>query len=297
MAATTYEPVPLSEEAHSAPTSTTVVDRNLENDRFGFHFDWLSNGGFAFDVLDCSPHCGSPWNFKDCLYCLACWTFCGTCSAGKLMASAAGHDQCSVVNHCLPWVAANLIDQLAYPFGSIMNMMMCASIRSNLRRQHEIGEPGFTVGDFAMHCVPCFAPCASLQEIRSVPVEAWDWLPQVREHGIRWMHPGSWQDAYIRSDAPAPSAAPAKTMDEEAAPAKTMDEEAAPAPVGAMPVMVPMQPMQYPMMMPMSPPMAPAPVFVPQTYAPNSAPAPQAGMPFPGYPAPASPQQPPVDNK
>ena len=93
--------VPLKDmAAESTGTSSMNVDA------LGLHLDWVDEDGNhnrAFDCSSCQPCCGTPWNFKDCLYCVACFTFCNPCVMGKLWATSAGHDQCSVLQHCAPW--------------------------------------------------------------------------------------------------------------------------------------------------------------------------------------------------
>jgi hypothetical protein len=78
-----------------------------------------------------------------------------------------------------------------------MSVGLLGNMRRNLRVAQNVGSASHTVGDFVMHCLPCLAPCALCQEIRSVPIESWDWMAQIQQKGVRWMHDGTMMSAYV----------------------------------------------------------------------------------------------------
>ena len=68
--------------------------------------------------------------------------------------------ECAVINHCCPLYCLPCI--------------FAAIVRSNLRQMANVGDPGLVPGDALVPWCFCVSCCGSLQEIRSVPIEAWD---------------------------------------------------------------------------------------------------------------------------
>jgi len=146
----------------SSIASSPGVDGFLGIDQI----DWGGSAGAVYECWKLSPCCGSPFNLKDCLYCLGCFYFCPLCTASKLLASSL-EQQPAIVNHCL----------LTY-CGAFYYCKPC--IRHNFRKK--AGAKGNIIGDCVCACV--FPYCSACQELRSVPISAWDWLPDVQAKNL-----------------------------------------------------------------------------------------------------------------
>ncbi len=120
--------------------------------------NWGGSAGYFYEVWKCEPCCGSPANPKDAIYCLFCWHCCSLCVTSKLFAYSLGQE-CALFPHILciwcfgPWVAPCL--------------------RYNLRKR--AGVRGNICGDLV--CLYFCGCCSWLQQLRSVPVSAWDINP------------------------------------------------------------------------------------------------------------------------
>ncbi len=128
--------------------------------------DWGASGGKCYECWVISPCCGNPdLDISMCGRCCVCWTCCGICSFAKLCSYAADQE-CSIINHCvLPWCCP--------PCAAVV-------LRHNLRIKAGAGKPGNDgwLGDAVLGI--CCGPCSACQILRSVPVEAWDWLADVQ---------------------------------------------------------------------------------------------------------------------
>eukprot|EP00760_Papus_ankaliazontas_P024310 PhM_4_TR222/c0_g1_i1/m.100072 len=120
---------------------------------------WPGHAGECWEFWRCSPCCGDPINFMDCISCVLQFWFCGPCVAAKLFATSV-NQECAVWPHCFPLI------------------MCCSCItapmeRYNLRKK--AGVSGNIIGDIV--CLYCCSCCAGLQTLRSVPIEAWSLYP------------------------------------------------------------------------------------------------------------------------
>lgn len=119
--------------------------------------DWGGSAGAIYEVWRVTPCCGSPWNPKDAVCCIACWSCFSLCTVTKLFASSVGQP-CSLIPHCL-----------------FMYFCACISgpvLRYNLRKKS--GTSGNIIGDVV--CLIFCNVCACCQEIRSVQPSEWNWL-------------------------------------------------------------------------------------------------------------------------
>ena len=115
---------------------------------------WGEPGGQIYEFWKC-PCWGQPIDPKECLYCLALWICCPTCTSSRMLAHSEGQ-KCSIVPHIL----------LCH---FLPNFTVCC-LRYNLRKQMYV--PGNLCGDFVcIHFCPC---CAQLQMIRAASKSHWD---------------------------------------------------------------------------------------------------------------------------
>lgn len=119
---------------------------------------WGGDAGSIWELYKVEPCCGKPFNPKDAILCCVQFYCMGPCTFSKLFAYSV--DQ--------PWsLYPHFLMTCCCP-----HCTMCV-LRYNLR--HKYGVKGSFSGDY---CNLCYMPCCSvMQEIRSVPQEAWSHFP------------------------------------------------------------------------------------------------------------------------
>jgi len=136
------------------------------------------------DCCVCNPCCGEECNVKDGLYCCLCWFFCSPCTSAKLLAATLDQD-CYFINHCGPFLLAAILDFIPIIgfLASLLCMYLHGAMRHNSRVQVGAGNPEHCFGDVFLSNFCLTAPCSCCQVLRSHPVEAWDWLGDMRKRG------------------------------------------------------------------------------------------------------------------
>mmetsp|Transcript_23850 Transcript_23850/g.27682 ORF Transcript_23850/g.27682 Transcript_23850/m.27682 type:complete len:156 (+) Transcript_23850:61-528(+) len=120
--------------------------------------DWGGEGGKFYELWKCAPCCGSP-DLAGCLNCCFHWNCLGYLTYMRTLAWSQDNE-CAVVPHCVPLVCC-------------CGPCTRVGFRYNLR--HKAGVSGNLCGDFM--CVWCCGICAFAQELRSMPVTAWQMFP------------------------------------------------------------------------------------------------------------------------
>jgi Cys-rich protein (TIGR01571 family) len=143
--------------------------------------DWGGDAGACWECWRVRPCCHDT---KSAIYCCLCWWCCGLCSSAKLF-SYSVKQNCAVVNHCLPaWCCGICVAVL---------------VRHNIRTQLRVGDTKTTsgwIGDCLLSC--CCGPCVLCQELRAVPKDAWDWLPELQKNGLTVMV-DPWKFIYVEA--------------------------------------------------------------------------------------------------
>eukprot|EP01004_Peranema_trichophorum_P009696 NODE_8442_length_678_cov_22.037838_g7819_i0.p1 GENE.NODE_8442_length_678_cov_22.037838_g7819_i0~~NODE_8442_length_678_cov_22.037838_g7819_i0.p1 ORF type:complete len:197 (+),score=10.52 NODE_8442_length_678_cov_22.037838_g7819_i0:47-592(+) len=145
--------------------------------------DWGDKAGKCYECWKLEPCCGNPCNFTDGIYCLACFVFCGPCTAAKICAYSLDQ-HCAFCNHfMLPYLLVSLpfaltaIKPALVPIGYIGAVAYRSIIRHNIREKYGVvvdSPINAWLGDVL--CTLLFSPCTYCQELRSMPKEGWDWL-------------------------------------------------------------------------------------------------------------------------
>jgi len=141
----------------------------------------------CWNLNQLSPCCGDPCNVKDGLKCAVCWICpCFFCTYAKFLAS--GLDEtCTMLNHCMPVVVALLVGIFCGWIPGAGVLPWCylnTAIRHNSRVKIKKGDPIHYFGDCLMSNCCLTGCCALCQELRTMPIESWDWVAQLQKDGF-----------------------------------------------------------------------------------------------------------------
>jgi hypothetical protein len=125
--------------------------------------DWgQTHGGQIYEFWKCEPCCGERCNPKEAAVCFFHFYCCHLCTVSRMLAGVL-NQKWAVWPHCV----------CLYCCASCTH----AALRYNLRKA--AGVPGNICGDF--WCLYFCGPCALAQELRSVPKNKWEWIPDHME--------------------------------------------------------------------------------------------------------------------
>jgi len=144
---------------------------------------WGKAENKCWELWKCEPCCGEPCNLMDGLKCFACWVLpCfSLCTLSKFYASSVKDEECTILGHFVPYLVA-LACSMFVPipvFNSAPCLLLRIATRHNFRQIDGTGDARYMFGD-ALLGLFC-SPCAMCQELRSAPVESWDWYAQYQE--------------------------------------------------------------------------------------------------------------------
>lgn len=152
------------------------------------------------DCFYLQPCCGEQeCNVMDGLYCFACWFCCAPCSSAKLLAYSLDQD-CYFINHCGPFLLVILLSWIPIISfcSSILSLYLNGAIRHNIRVQQGVGNAEHCFGDALLSNLCCTAPCSCCQELRSVPIEGWDWVGDLKKRSFNMINKDYPLDTYVR---------------------------------------------------------------------------------------------------
>lgn len=137
----------------------------------------------CWEIWKCEPCCGEPCGVVPAIKCLACWLLpCfSLCTISKFFATSVGDEDCTILGHFAPYLGALLCAMFfpIPPFNAAPCILLRTATRHNYRGLSGTGDPRLFFGDCLLSYI-C-SPCALCQELRSTPVESWDWYAQMKE--------------------------------------------------------------------------------------------------------------------
>ena len=119
--------------------------------------EWAGPGGKFYEFWKCAPFCGGP-DLMGCLTCCLHWGALGWLTFCRTLAWTQGQQE-AIIPHCLCVICAPPCARLA--------------MRYNLRKKS--GITGNICGDY--WCIALCPICACTQELRQMPVNAWQMFP------------------------------------------------------------------------------------------------------------------------